>query len=152
MSDPPLQLIRSILWELYELNFHYELSALDQVLATHLWATSDGAPSTRQALLYDIFSSDSGLRMTSGPLPQQPHELGICAVAAEIALPYLNNFCKLLSAWPGAPTRLGSPVELDGVHNTMAYDTYILACQFYLQTAFEFFGRQPSIPRVFSFI
>ncbi|KAI6022831.1 hypothetical protein BKA83DRAFT_4038500, partial [Pisolithus microcarpus] len=29
---PPLWLICSILWELYELNFHYELYALDEVI------------------------------------------------------------------------------------------------------------------------
>ncbi|KAI5986472.1 hypothetical protein EDD15DRAFT_2373180 [Pisolithus albus] len=40
LSDPPLQFMRSLLWELYELNFRYELLALDRVLAAHLW-TSD---------------------------------------------------------------------------------------------------------------
>jgi len=141
-----------MLWELYELNFRYELYALDQVLAAHLWTTSDGVPPTHQALLYSIFPGDSGLRMMSEPLPQEPHELGLCAEQAKIALPYVNNFCKLLSAWPGAPSRLRSLVELDVRDNTMAYEIFHLACEFYLQTAFDFLGRQPSIPRIFSFI
>ncbi|KAL4069114.1 hypothetical protein J3A83DRAFT_4373402 [Scleroderma citrinum] len=114
LLNPPLQLICSMFWELYELNFYYELYVLDQVLAAHLWATSDGALPTCQALLYSIFPGDLGLRMTLGPLPQKPCELGLCAAQATIALLYINHFCKLLSAWPGAPSHLQSPVELDG--------------------------------------
>ncbi|KAI6040020.1 hypothetical protein EDC04DRAFT_2894519 [Pisolithus marmoratus] len=41
LSDPPLQFARSLLWELYELNFHYELFALDRVLAADLWTSDD---------------------------------------------------------------------------------------------------------------
>ncbi|KAI6010247.1 hypothetical protein BKA83DRAFT_4503680 [Pisolithus microcarpus] len=41
LSDPPLWLIHSILWELYELNFCYELYALDEVIIPHLWTTDE---------------------------------------------------------------------------------------------------------------
>ncbi|KIO00968.1 hypothetical protein M404DRAFT_29175, partial [Pisolithus tinctorius Marx 270] len=40
LSDPPLHFTRSLLWELYELNFHYELHALDQALVPQLWPDS----------------------------------------------------------------------------------------------------------------
>ncbi|KIK13792.1 hypothetical protein PISMIDRAFT_75437, partial [Pisolithus microcarpus 441] len=145
LSDPPLQFMRSLLWELYELIFHYELLALDRVLAAHLW-TSDESRITRQTLLYSIFPGESGLVMWSEPLPQGPQQLGLCASNMQVALPFLNNFRELLSAWPGAPPRLHTPAELDGQGNALVYKYFSLACQFYVQTAFIYLGHQPSLP------
>ena len=50
LADPPLWLMRSLLWELYELNFRYELLALDRAVVPHYWAT-DETQTTRQDLL-----------------------------------------------------------------------------------------------------
>ena len=36
LSDPPLQFMCSLLWEIYELNFQYELYALDRFIVPHL--------------------------------------------------------------------------------------------------------------------
>ncbi|KAI6100751.1 hypothetical protein EDD17DRAFT_1494768 [Pisolithus thermaeus] len=118
LSDPPLQFMRSLLWELYELNFRYELLALDRVLAAHLWI-SDESRITRQTLLYSIFPSESGLVMWSEPLLQGLQQLGMCASDMQVALPFLNNFCELLSTWPGAPAHLRTPAELDGQGNAL---------------------------------
>ncbi|KAI6102140.1 hypothetical protein F5141DRAFT_1008474 [Pisolithus sp. B1] len=41
LSDPPLQLMCFLLWELYELNFRYELLVLDQVLVPNLWSSDE---------------------------------------------------------------------------------------------------------------
>ncbi|KAI6041024.1 hypothetical protein EDC04DRAFT_2566219 [Pisolithus marmoratus] len=152
LSDPPLWLIHSILWELYELNFHYELYALDQVIVPHLW-TTDQAQLDRQGLLYSIFPGESGLLMWSERLPQEPRELGLCASSMSIALPYWNNFCKLLSAWPGAPPRLQYPAELDDQRGNSAFFEHSMSASlFYIQTAFDFLGRQPSLPHLFQFV
>ncbi|KIM50646.1 hypothetical protein SCLCIDRAFT_144968, partial [Scleroderma citrinum Foug A] len=151
LSDPPLWLMHSLLWELYELSFRYELYALDRVIVGHLWST-DEAWLNRQTCLYSIFPGESGLLMWSEPLPQEPCNLGMCASSMEIALPYLNNFRELLSAWPGAPSRLQSPAQMDGKGNQECFELFLTASEFYVQTAFDFFGRQPSIPRIFSFV
>lgn len=55
LSDPPLQFMRCLLWELYELNFRHELYALDRVLVPKLWTASDQASLAHQALFYSIF-------------------------------------------------------------------------------------------------
>ncbi|KAI5989930.1 hypothetical protein EDD15DRAFT_2370228 [Pisolithus albus] len=151
LSDPPLQLMRSLLWELYELNFRYELLALDRVLAANLWS-SDESRIGRQTLLYSIFPGESGLVMWSESLPQEVQQLGMCAPDVKVSLPYFNNFCELLSTWPGAPTRLRTPTELDGRGNSLAYEHIFIACQFYVQTAYDYLGRQPSLPRSFTFV
>ncbi|KAI6015821.1 hypothetical protein BKA83DRAFT_4060751 [Pisolithus microcarpus] len=151
-GNPPLSFMRSLLWELYELNFHYELYALDRALVPDRWTASDEERLTRQGLLYGIFPGASGLVMWSESLPCHPRELGLCATDMPTSLPYFRNFCQLLSAWPGAPARLQSPIELKGRDDTEVYKVFSLACHFYVQTAFDFLGRQPSLPRIFQFV
>ncbi|KAI6027283.1 hypothetical protein PISMIDRAFT_120508 [Pisolithus microcarpus 441] len=145
LSDPPLQLMHSLLWELYELNFHYELLTLDWVLAANLWS-SDESQIGRQTLLYSILPGKSGLVMWSESLPQEVQQLGMCAPDIEVSLPYFNNFCELLSTWPGAPTHLQTPTELDGQGNSLVYEHIFITCQFYVQTTYNYLGHQPSLP------
>ena len=151
LSDPPLWLMRSLLWELYELNFRYELLALDRAVVPNFWAT-DEAQLTRQNLLYSIFPGESGLLMWSEPLPQEMRDLGLCTSSMEIALPYINNFRQLLSVWPRAPARLQSPTKLGDRGNNECFGVFLTACEFYVQTAFDLLGRQPSLPRIFTFV
>ncbi|KAL4063385.1 hypothetical protein V8B97DRAFT_1876851, partial [Scleroderma yunnanense] len=135
--DPYLS-IHSLLWELYELNFCYELYPLDQAIIPHLWTSSDKAQIAHQILLYSIFPGVSGLVMWLEPLPQDGHGLGLCAMDMSIALPFLNNFHELLSTWPGAPPHLQLPAKLDGRENMAVHKLFVLAAQFYVQTAFDF--------------
>jgi len=134
LSDLPLQFMCSLLWELYELNFHYELYALDRVIVPHLWATSDEAQIARQMLLYSIFPGESGLVMWSEPLLQDVSDLGLCAADMSIVLPFLNKFHELLAVWPEAPHRLQFPAELDDKGNTAVFELFTLAARFYIQT------------------
>ncbi|KIM56398.1 hypothetical protein SCLCIDRAFT_132687, partial [Scleroderma citrinum Foug A] len=97
LSNPPLWLICSILWELYELSFQYKLYVLDWAIVGHLWST-DEVQLNHQTLLHSIFPGESGLLMWSEPLLQEPHELGMCTASMEITLPYVNNFHELLLA------------------------------------------------------
>ncbi|KIM54804.1 hypothetical protein SCLCIDRAFT_136028, partial [Scleroderma citrinum Foug A] len=135
-----LWLMLSLLWELYELSFCYELYALDRVIVGHLWST-DEAQLNHQTCLYSIFPGESCLLMWLEPLPQEPCDLGMCTSSMEIALPYLNNFRELLSAWPGAPSHLQSPAQMDGKGNQECFKLFLTASEFYIQTAFDFFGR-----------
>ncbi|KAL4061835.1 hypothetical protein J3A83DRAFT_4196225 [Scleroderma citrinum] len=130
--------MQSLLWELYELNFCYEFYALDQAIIPHLWTSSDKAQIAHQILLYSIFPGVSGLVMWLEPLPQDGHGLGLCAMDMSIALPFLNNFHELLSTWPGAPPHLQLPAKLDGRENMAVHKLFVLAAQFYVQTAFDF--------------
>ncbi|KAI6140278.1 hypothetical protein BKA82DRAFT_29230 [Pisolithus tinctorius] len=152
LLNPPLWFIWSLLWELYELNFHYELYALNRALVPNLWTSSDEMRLTCQTLLYSIIPGESGLVMWSESLPQDSGELGLCATDVLTALPYINKFCHLLSAWPGAPAHLQYLVEMKDQDDKEVYAVFSLACGFYVQTAFDFLRRQPSLPRMFQFI
>ncbi|KAI6147072.1 hypothetical protein BKA82DRAFT_36004 [Pisolithus tinctorius] len=152
LSNPPLWFIWSLLWELYELNFRYELYALDRGLIPNLWSSSDEMWLTCQTLLYSIFPGESGLVMWSESLPQDSCKLGLCATDVLTALPYINKFCHLLSVWPGVPARLQYLVEMKDQDDKEVYAVFSLVCGFYVQTAFDFLRRQPSLLRMFQFI
>ena len=129
--------MRSLLWELYELNFRHELYALDRVLVPNLWTASDQASLAHQALFYSIFP---GSTWSEPDLPEESSKAGSTI--------NMNNFRELLSVWPGAPHRLRFPAELDSRGDTAEWDLFLSAAQFYIQTAFDHFGRQPSLPRL----
>ncbi|KAI6137944.1 hypothetical protein BKA82DRAFT_30339 [Pisolithus tinctorius] len=152
LSNPPLWFIQSLLWELYELNFCYELYVLDQALIPNPWTSSDEMWLTHQTLLYSIFPGESSLVMWSESLPQDSHKLGLCATDVLTALPYINKFCHLLSMWPGAPAHLQYLVKMKDQDDREVYVVFSLACRFYVQTAFDFLGQQPSLPCMFQFI
>ena len=41
---------------------------------------------------------------------------------------------------------------MDGKGNWECFKLFLTTSKFYIQTAFDFFGRQPSIPHIFSFV
>ncbi|KIO07662.1 hypothetical protein M404DRAFT_135419, partial [Pisolithus tinctorius Marx 270] len=132
LLNPPLWFIWSPLWELYELNSHYELYVLDWALIPNLWTSSDEMQLTHQTLLYSIFPGESGLMMWSESLLQDSCELGLCATNVPTALLYINKFCHLLSMWPGVPAHLQYPVEMKDQDNKEVYAAFSLVCRFYM--------------------
>ncbi|KAH7903535.1 hypothetical protein BJ138DRAFT_1020478, partial [Hygrophoropsis aurantiaca] len=141
LSDPPTRLMRQILWELYELNFRFELLALDHIMAPEIW---EEAPVERRELLYSIFPGEGGLVMWSGPLPSE--EEGLFCGSFKQAAPYVESFRKLLWSWNGAPARLRDPVELKGDGNQTFWTLMECAAHFYVQTFFDHFGRPLVVP------
>ncbi|KAI6019754.1 hypothetical protein F5J12DRAFT_780850 [Pisolithus orientalis] len=126
LLNPPLWFIWSLLWELYELNFCYELYVLDRAPIPNLWTSSDEMQLTHQTLLYSIFPGESSLMMWSESLLQDSHKLGLCATDVLTALPYINKFCHLLSTWPGAPACLQYPVEMKDQDDKEVYAVFSL--------------------------
>ena len=151
LANPPVRIIRAILWELYEIRFRYELCALDQVVVPHLW---DNHSRVRPSLLECVFPATSGLLMWSEPLPLKSGDLGFSDSFAN-NMRVLQSFCLLISAWPGAdPTFSSFPVAMQSDKNTWhvsAHEVSSRACLFYVQTFFDHFGRPPLVPHAFPF-
>ncbi|KAF9231218.1 hypothetical protein BU15DRAFT_82677 [Melanogaster broomeanus] len=150
LADPPVLLAKQILWELYELNFRYELYALDRVMAPELWASCF---TECRALLHSIFLGDSGLLMWDDTLPKQSSGLGLWSTAWTDARPSVDKFWELLSVWRDAPSRLSAPLGdlVADPNNQAAHLTMQSAGDFYVQTFFDHFGRLPIVPHVFPF-
>ncbi|KAI6125618.1 hypothetical protein EDD16DRAFT_1517086 [Pisolithus croceorrhizus] len=112
LSDPPLWLICSILWE---------------------WSLSPifGQQTNPDWLVRAFFTASS----------LESCESGLHANSMEIMLPYWNSFCKLLSVWPGVPPHLWFPAELDGPSGNSTFLEHTMSASlFYVQTAFNFLG------------
>ncbi|KAG2060364.1 hypothetical protein BDR06DRAFT_1059410 [Suillus hirtellus] len=134
LSNPPPHLMRCILWELYELSFHYELLALDRVMAHVLWVE---ALLDRHNLLYGIFPERSFMMMWSSPLPNDDSN--------DIFL-YMECFHALLSSWEDAPACLSTPLDVRTFNATTCFAVMQPACNFYVQCFFNHFGRLPVVP------
>ncbi|KAH7902954.1 hypothetical protein BJ138DRAFT_1021329 [Hygrophoropsis aurantiaca] len=135
LADPPTRLMRQILWELYELNFRFELLALDHIMAHQQW---EDTPVERRELLHSIFPGEEGLVMWSGPVPSE--ETGLFCGSFTQTAPFL------LSTWDGAPARLRDPVEPKDDRNNTFWALMEGAALFYVQTFFDHFGRPPVVP------
>jgi len=144
LSDPPPRLMRLILWELYELNFRYELLALDQFMARTLWEESRN---DRRDLLYGIFPEEGGLVMWSSPLPEEGG--GMWGRKFSDIFPYVENFRNLLSCWEGAPARLSASLDASAFDDKTYFQVMQSACDFYVQCFFDHFGRPPVVPHRF---
>ncbi|OJA11302.1 hypothetical protein AZE42_09656 [Rhizopogon vesiculosus] len=115
LSDPPTRLMRRILWELYELNFHYELQALDRVMARASWEESLPA---RRDLLYSIFPEEGGF---ASPIPEGDRG-GLWSCEIGDIFPYVNSFCNMLSSWENAPPRLSAPLDASTFNATTYFE------------------------------
>ncbi|KAG8221167.1 hypothetical protein J3R82DRAFT_2723, partial [Butyriboletus roseoflavus] len=128
-----------ILWEIYELSFHYELLALDHAMVLRLWIE---APKERIKLLHSIFPEESGLVMWEESMLTM--EQGMWALL-DIAYPFLESWWKLLLSWPQAPSHLQSPIMQESFTSVVQFDMLMSACMFYTQTFFNAFVRPPVV-------
>jgi hypothetical protein len=142
LSDPPTRLMRRILWELYELNFRYELQALDRVMARASWEESLPA---RRDLLYSIFPEEGGF---ASPIPEGDRG-GLWSCEIGDIFPYVNSFRNMLSSWENAPPRLSAPLDASTFNATTYFEVMQPACNFYVQCFFDHFGRPPVVPHCF---
>ena len=139
--DPPLapSAVQPIFWELYELNFRFELLALD----THLTCAQNKTPQSRQQVIKKCFPGRSLL------VPEINHSMnGLTAANWKYRIPYLLEFWKVLKTWAGCPEALKNIVPKDEGDYTQE-EISALECQlaqFYTQSFFNKFGRAAVIP------
>lgn len=141
-QDLNTQIIRQINWELLELNWRYELLALDKVAAPHKWAEEDLANKRVDAILL-VFSPYPSFILMNGPFPtEQP---SISAVNYIDRLPALNALRCVMIDWKGCPGKIQSQAH-GNAECPEATSLENLTMDFYCQTFFEYFHRPPTIP------
>jgi hypothetical protein len=139
--NPPLDqwAVQPIFWELYELNFRFELLALD----AHLTRTQNKTPQSRQQLIKKCFPGRSLL------VPDINHSMnGLTATNWKYRIPYLLAFWKVLKTWADCPEALKNIVpkgEGDYAEEEILTLERQLA-QFYTQSFFNTFGRAAVVP------
>ncbi|KAF9035802.1 hypothetical protein BJ165DRAFT_1533291 [Panaeolus papilionaceus] len=95
---PPTNVVREILWELYELNFTYELQALDRRARIGLDTGDVNAVYQREVIIMRCFPFLTYKQPTE-PMPTMNR--GLASNNATDRLPYLLQLAKLMSSWGG---------------------------------------------------
>ena len=147
LANPPVHLVRAILWELFELGFHLELRAIDRAMVPDLWVKYS---KTRCSLLECVWPGPRGETKWESSLPRQRGDLGFTDVVLRNRQVF-NSFCLVLSAWPGAHPSLYAFATAGGsdVTQQAAYGVLSRALLFYAQCFFDRFGRPPIVPHAF---
>ena len=115
-------LVKEVLWELSELNFRYELSALD--------VRQTGKERLTEILMALGNEQDSIFRVSVGKV-----DTGLVSTDLETHSERLRSFHKLMSTWK------------DGVGVCAADRLESTVASMYCQTFFDTFGRPPILPR-----
>ena len=137
---PPENIIREIVWELFELNFRSELFALDSRASTIPCTNED-----RVDLVNQCFVPTTGLYFIQ--IPEGNH--GLVDDNWRSRRHYLLAMFRLMVAWEGRKPQIfgrlsgGDAADL-GKEQMKEFEESI--AQFYTQTFFDYFGRAALIP------
>ena len=141
LANPPVCLVCTILWELFELGFHHKLHAIDCTMVPDLWVK---APQAQHSLLDCVWPGPHGEMKWKGSLPQEKGNLGFTD-AVPHDWPVFNSSCIVLSAWPGAHSGLYKFVTTGDRDVTEVHKTLSSAMLFYVQCFFNRFSRPPIV-------
>jgi hypothetical protein len=140
---PADHVVRGILWELFQLNFAYELLSLDRRACSILDTTSDSQLMQRQVLVSRCFSVDPFL---SGLLPDR--DCGLAANGIEERIPYIFSFVRVMQSWKGNKPPIFNVVaqSYQEIPQSQASELEEAATKFYCQQFFNYFGRAALLP------
>lgn len=125
-----------ILWELTELNFRFELLALDALL------TSGASDFDRQQMVENCFSGHSGSLMV---VQLSSSNCGLGDESWEARAPFYHALRRLMASWAKSPVSFQTE-KLRWKRGEMEVLERDIAT-FYTQSFFNFFHRAPIVPR-----
>jgi hypothetical protein len=140
---PADHIIREILWELYQLNFYYELLSLDRRACTNLTTSDNLQLIYRQTLISECFPVDP---FTSTSLPSR--NCGLAGPDVEERLPFVLALVRVMQSWKGAKPPVfelaaKSFHEISASHATELEEA---ATKYYCQQFFNYFGCAALVP------
>lgn len=152
--------IRRILWELAEMNWRYELFALDRALAKEEWDKQD-ADINRLRLVERVFGPQRSVAVTSWP-EQESFVLHSNNLFRAGTLAHLRH---LMLSWPECPKNISEgtmDIEIPDTAYSSIAELNAMMCEkmatpaflqmehnirgFYCQSFYRFCGRPPILP------
>lgn len=146
VQDIDGQAVREIIWEIAELNWRYELVALDKLAAPQFWVDDDSAGQRITAILL-VFSPYSCFVLTHAPFPTA--NTGIAAEDLYDRLFAMRALRHVMSCWRKCPSDVCHDAYSDPAepHDEIYYRTVeAKTLGFYCQTFYEYFHRAPIVP------
>lgn len=140
------QAVREIIWELAEMNWCYELLALDKLAAPQLWL-DDVSAGQRITDILLVFSPSSSFVLTHAPFPTE--NTGIVADSPSDRLLAMRALHHIMLSWRECPHDVRHDASSDPriPHDDLYYRTVDAKTMgFYCQTFYEYFRRAPIIP------
>ena len=134
--------VRGVLWELFQLNFAYELLSLDRRACCDL-NPSDLLWLQRQSIIFECFPVNP---FFSRSLPDR--NSGLTANDIEERLPFILSLVRVMRSWKGDKPQIfilanRSYQEISGSHATALEEA---ATKYYCQQFFNYFGRAALVP------
>lgn len=140
--DLDFNVVREIIWELFEHNFRHELQALDMAAASSEWHDVESA-CVRQDAVRSVFGPDGKFIIWNHEFPRR--NTGLQSESIHDRLPNLEQLRVLMRSWRDAPITIRD-VPLLGLPKASAEGLEYQIVLFYCQTFYDFFGRPPVCP------
>ncbi len=145
-SPDSVEQTRQIMWELSEVEFRYELLALD----CHFVSYADKVEQRpmleglRRAMIQSIFADRPPI-LTALPT----ENVGLAAADILKRAASLEALRQLMSRWPSVPDSIKNVQALTEMDSSALSRAEALICKYYVQTFWETAGRAATIPRLF---
>ena len=144
---PPVNVVREILWELYEVNFIHELQSLDRRACQDLDLSSATQLFDRETKISRCFPTSS-FRHVSIP----SKNLGLADDDFDTRFGFVTGLVFVMNSWKGEkPAILAGDLFDLQLTPDGARDLEIVVANYYCQQFFNYFGRAAQVPhRLFS--
>jgi hypothetical protein len=144
---PPVNILREILWELYELNFIHELQSLDRRACRNLDLSNATQLFDRQVEISQCFNTSSFRHV---PIPSENR--GLADDDFDKRFGFVTALVFVVNSWTGAkPAMLARDLSKMQLSPSGAVEMEKVVAQYYCQQFFNYFGRAPQVPhRLFS--
>ena len=140
---PPDDVVRQILWELYESNFIYELQSLDRLACASLELSNTAQLVERQMMISRCFPINSFRHVT---IPSE--NCGLAANDMGKRFPFVVELLYVVKSWRGEKPALFD-VTKDSLRDFTHQARELLektVTKYYCQQFYNYFGRAAQIP------
>ena len=139
---PPENIVREILWELYEVNFIHELQSLDHRTCQNLDLLNDTQLFNRQIGILQCFHTNSFQHI---PIPSK--NLGLAANDFDKRFQFVTALVFGMNSWKGdKPAMLAGDLSKMQLSPDGAMEMDKVAAKYYCQQFFNYFGHTAQVP------
>jgi hypothetical protein len=137
---PPDNVVREILWELYELNFIYELQSLDRRACDNLDMLNAAQLFDRQTHISQCFHTSSFRHV---PIPSE--NFGLADDDFNKRFRFVNALVFVMKSWKGDKPAMFSD-NLSDLSQAATMELEKVVARYYCQQFFNYFGRAAQVP------
>jgi hypothetical protein len=135
----PENVVREILWELYELNFIHELQSLDRRACDNLDVASAAQLFDRQIEISQCFHTSSFRHV---PIPSE--NLGLADDDFDKRFRFVTGLYFVMKSWKGDKPAMLADVSDLSPNGAMELEKVV--AKYYCQQFFNYFGRAAQVP------